>query len=397
MTPSPVPCSETWSDWMSATGYIASAGDSDWYKFDVTDSSRGILDVEVIFNAEESLPENFQASARLVYSVPDNPCTADQDCQYLYDQCEFDVDCAKKGNSCDPIEGRCVGDTTCMPDGNCGAILLATTAATPENPEHPAYQDETPSPGVVKLAAPLFGITTVYLAVNDHDGDAFSPDHAYDMRARVALDSDANENPELFTGRAPLARTDDDTPQDISQYFSMAMPISVHDCVSSSENCCETGGAWIEGAISYTYDQDWYVYDHPCPDVEVCMVKIHYEIDGGPVDTYMFVHQNEWGLWYDDILPIFDTGTQDAVSGYCGGLNEGDKCYLAYIEHEAQYFVGLRDTVFVSRDNTFGGTWDWSRDQKYRFCIEKIADGCSIPPCVLVQEVCNATEAGGMR
>ena len=35
--------------------------------------------------------------------------------------------------------------------------------------------------------------------------------------------------------------------------------------------------------ISYEYDQDWYVYAHPCPG-EDCTVRILYQVDAGPVD-----------------------------------------------------------------------------------------------------------------
>lgn len=110
------------------------------------------------------------------------------------------------------------------------------------------------------------------------------------------------------------------------------------------------------------------------------MVRIHYEVDGGPVDTLMVVYIGN-SLWYDSIIPsVSDIGEQAAVSGTCGGLADTDECFYAYRNFETYYF-GVRDTNFVSGGNQENGTWDWNREQQYRFCVEKIAETC-LSPCV---------------
>ena len=373
---SPTACGTEWSDWSSAEGYIASSGDIDWYQYDVSGSETGILEVEVSFGAA-SLPENLHPAVRLVYAA-EKSCTRHQDCQSLTTTCTTDFDCSRLGNTC-LTSGLCGGSGNCMPDGTCGATLIYRTSAPDETSNPDASTGSTGDPKTVRVAAPLFGVTTMYIAVEDYKGDALSATAAYTVRARVATDTDTHEPSEAYLNRPP--QQDDDVSAHEASTSTNVVP--VHTCTGSDADDCCDAGTWIEGAISYTYDQDWYRYEHPCPE-EDCMVRINFETEAGPVDTYMMVYRGG-SLWHDEVLPaLSDTGDQVAISGACGGLEADDTCFYAYHLHDAYYF-SVRDTNYVSEGNENNGTWDWNKDQRYRFCIEKIADEC-LAPCHVYDE-----------
>ena len=375
---SPTACGSDWSDWASAVGYIASSGDIDWYQFDVSDSETGIIEVEVAFDSSVSLPEDLRPAVRLVYAA-EKSCTMDQDCQSLATACTQDIDCSRLGNTC-LTAGLCGGSGNCMPGGTCGATLIYRTSAADETSDPNASTESDGDPNTVRVAAPLFGISTIYIAVEDYKGDALSATASYTVRARVATDTDAHEPSEAYLNRAP--QQDDD----VTAHEASATVVPVHTCIDTDENDCCDATTWVEGAISYTYDQDWYRYEHPCPE-EDCMVRINYETEAGEVDTYMMVYR-EGSLWHDEILPsVSDTGDQAAMTGACGGLEADDTCFYAYHLHDAYYF-SVRDTVYVSEGNEDNGTWDWNKDQHYRFCIEKIADEC-LAPCHVYDAGCG--------
>ena len=145
-------------------------------------------------------------------------------------------------------------------------------------------------------------------------------------------------------------------------------------------HCCGTEESdWIEGVLSYEFDQDWYAYAHPCPG-EDCMVRIIVQIDEGPVDHHWQVYAGN-RPWFDQIVPVSEQPSHGAVSRSFGGLEQGDQCFYAYQGHEQPYYViSIRDFLPVP---------DASADQRYRFCVEKVADGCHEPPC-RISEVTNA-------
>ena len=155
-------------------------------------------------------------------------------------------------------------------------------------------------------------------------------------------------------------------------------------------HCCGTEESdWIEGSISYEHDQDWYAYRHPCPG-EDCMVRIVFQLDGGKVDHLMQVYTGT-NLWFDTVMPVQELPMHPASTGRFGGLEAGDQCFYAFAGHgdgpDYLYALSIRDLLPVR---------DWDPDQKYRFCVEKIADGCHEPPCRRV-EVDEETEECSAR
>lgn len=367
-----VTCSSEWNT-MTATGYIASSGDSDWYRIGLADSVNAVVDVEVDFNNAGSLPEDFQASVRIVRPAAGNACSEDQDCHELQQNtCSEDLDCSGIGNTCSS-NGMCSGASACLPGGVCGANIISRTSAALETSD-PEYDPGAPeTPGNIKAGAPLFGVDSIYVVVEDYKGDSLSVDHAYSLTVRIAKDTDPNENTSVYLN-APMVRDEDDS-LNLGPHQDLAVTVPVEDCVANPDSCC-TGANWTSGAISYTFDQDWFRYDHPCPESD-CSLMIYYEVAAGPTDVMMSIYLGS-SVWYDTIIePISDTGDQSAKSDIYGD----DKCLYAYRDH-SEYYFNVRDTIYVDEgDAENDGIWDWDRDQTYRFCIAKYQDTCNESLC----------------
>jgi hypothetical protein len=246
--------------------------------------------------------------------------------------------------------------------------------------------------GKVNLCAPLFGLSRMFVAVSDFHGDAYSLTNPYSVSARTRKDPDALEPTEVYTAGPPSP--DDDA----SLHQQLAVELPMHDCTEEADggpSCCDPAASdtWVQGRLSYTYDQDWYKYIHPCP-LEDCMVKIYYDFDEGPTDIYMqvFLYNNSW---FDNLSDTVDLANQPAKTGYFGGLDPKDYCFYAFHEHQGDpfwYYLSVRDTIFVSEDEVENGTWDWSPDQVYRICVEKAASTCVEPPCKIYDNGCGPPE-----
>ncbi len=294
----------------------------------------------------------------------------DQDCQELSAApCSGNLDCSRLGNTCNAL-GFCTGAGACLPGGVCGATLIARNSAELETSD-PEYDPGAPAtPGNVHVGAPLFGVTTLYIAVEDYKGDALTIDNEYTIAVQVAKDTDPHEPSEVYMNE-PMAR-DIDSNLNLGPHQELATTVPVVNCVADPNSCCANGTDWTTGAISYTFDQDWYYYEHPCPEAD-CMLKIYYEIDEGPTDVLMAIYLGG-SVWYDTIVSVSDTGVQPAKNDICG---DGE-CMYSYRDHSGYYF-NVRDTIFVSEGAQNDGIWDWDKDQTYRFCIAKYAEGCTAP------------------
>ncbi len=171
----------------------------------------------------------------------------------------------------------------------------------------------------------------------------------------------------------------------VGLHQQLATPIPVHRCIQPvletdpPADCCD-GSSWIEGSLAYENDLDWYRYDHPCPG-EDCMLRVQFEIDPGPVDAVMSVYR-EKALWYDTLNPTTELPAQTLLDKSFGGLGASASCFYAYQGHEGDpfnYYLMVRDLADVR---------EWSADQRYRVCVEKVADGCS-SPCKLYPDGCG--------
>jgi len=367
-------CGGSWSALQTDGGFLATSGDIDWYALDLAGCARGIVEADVRFGAG-GLPPGFEAELRLLRAHSNTTCTLDQDCTSLAQRCTTDDDCSTVGYSCG-LDGYCEGAGVCLPSQRCGANLLVEEA-------------EPGAEGRVGLSAPLFDPGPVWLGVADHRGDAYTADVPYTIDARVRTDPDVHEPNNHYTAGPP-------TGSQSSLHDDLAVEIPVHHCIDpppadtsatadtgappEPKVCC-TDVAWTEGVLAYDYDQDWFRYRHPCPD-EDCMVRLHVQVDGGPVDTLVQVWRRS-ALWFDGITGVTDLGAQGPVDVAYGGLEPTDQCFYAYNGHDGSpywYHVSLRDTIYAGSGSPTGGTWDHSDTQRYRLCVEKLAEAC-LAPC----------------
>jgi hypothetical protein len=354
-----------------STPYLASTDDIDWYA--VTIGGADLIQVDVDFSDEATLPEELQAAIRMVYAPANanggKPCVQDQDCHVLDRACGNELDCAGIGNTCLAGGEGCAGAGICLPGGRCGANIITVWA------DEWAGGVINPDRDKVSLAAPTFGADTIYVAVQDYHANANSLTHSYDVTlSHLGLDPDGHEPSEVYTAGPPQG--------DHNRGMHMAMASEV--TVGGPGSC---PGNSTTGYISYTYDQDWYRYAHPCPG-EACMLRFYYSFDGGAVDFYAQIYRNG-SSWMDNLTDTVDMLNQPAT----GLLYFGDPayCYYAYngdgapivdggVGDTFYYYVNIRDMIY--RDsNPEGGTWDWDRLQQYSFCIEEVAQGC-LDPCV---------------
>ncbi|MCK5689917.1 hypothetical protein KAI87_11640 [Myxococcota bacterium] len=361
-------CGAAFSAWQSVTGYIGSTGDIDYYTLDLTGCSPGVLHVELDY-PDTALSDTFQPALRIVRAVDDASCTMHQDCQELNTPCSSNLDCARLGNTC-LASGVCGGSGICLPIGHCATTLVAKSSTTLS--------------ANVQIAAPIDALTRIYIAVEDKGADAFTHDASYTLRVRTIADADPFEPSEAFVAAPPTASN-----ATYNQQF--AHELIVHDCVTDAnldgipDDCCGTSDTWDTSYLSYQWDEDWYFYAHPCLG-EDCMVRVNYDYDPGPVDFYLRVYRSG-NIWFDNLSSATEVASNAAITGAFGGLTDQDSCFYAYHQHGSNngfnYYLGIRDTTYISQSEPDGGDWDWDPTQAYRICIEKIADTCVEPPCVI--------------
>jgi len=358
-------CGPEWSAVATADARIGSSGDVDWYRLALDQCDGGLFEAQLQFTSPEAMAPGLEGEIRMLRPVDGATCTVDQDCALLPIDCSHDLDCAGYGSVCRP-EGQCAGAVACLPQGECGANVQVAQA-------------ELVTPGTAVLSAPLQGIDELFLGVSDQRGDAFDPDATYALHAQVRLDPDPFEPSGIYTGGPP-------TTVNAGRHSDSAVELPVYDCTLG--DCCDDS-TWTEGAIGYAWDQDWYRYQHPCPGQD-CMVRVHYELDEGPVDQLLQVYRGE-DLWFDTLAGTVERDWHTARAGWYGGLGAADSCFYAFQDHGGNdfwYHLVVRDTRYVSAQYPQAGTWEWDPDQSFRVCVEKVADGC-LSPCQLTNGECG--------
>jgi hypothetical protein len=368
-------CTGSWSATASSSGTFGVPGDQDWFRLDLDGCDRGVLEAVVeldtsgLSDAEAwALQESLQASITVIRPHPASPCASAGECGQLQQACNSDWDCAGYGNTCQG--GRCIGPVACLAEGVCAAAMVQRTYPRANTP---ATIDGPPPPNRAVASVPIYGDPYLYLLVSDWQADAAAPDVPYDLEVRVRTDPDTHEPSNLFV---PDRERSDSVQRQIEAARNRT-PIPVRDCTAG--DCCG-GGTWIEGAISYELDEDFYAYAHPCPG-EDCTLRIHYDLDPGPVDFLFTVFRGN-SMWFDTVVSVQEQESQPAKSGTFGGTTEDDACFYAFQGHGGglYYTISVRDLATHR---------DWEPDQRYRFCIEKVANECAEPPCTLYEDGCG--------
>lgn len=356
-----VSCAAGWTDWMTAAGSIASPGDNDWFALQLGNCAGGLIEAELVVGdgipdaRAWALQRDVQATLTLVRSHPATTCGDDGACTSLNISCDPDPEelvaweCEGYFNAC-LSEGRCAGATVCLPDGTCGANQTQRNYTASAIPDPITGPPEAPNQAVI--SAPILRDGTYYLRASDFQADGGDPGGLYTLRVRVRRDPDVNDaTPQQNNLYTPLLRTES---LPVSESSDRYTPIAVAaDCGTAS---------WTAGAISYENDLDFYQYPHPCPMMD-CLLEFHYQVDAGAVEPAVFIYRG------DDLFTSFPI--EAGTSGSFGGVGAGAMdCFYAYNQHDA-YTVLIRDLATDGRQ--------WSPDQGYRFCVQKVSDTCEAP------------------
>ena len=386
LSATPVTCGANFGSALSTTGTVGSPGDDDWFVLPLSGCQNGIIEATVELQtagmaaqAQWDLAAEVQAAVTLVKPHAGSPCAEDTECTTLQATCEDSLECAGLFETCTG-DGLCAGATVCLPEGTCGANQTQRRYYCPPrlgecmpNPNTP------PQPNMARLSAPIFGDNVVYLRVGDFQSNGAAPDTVYTFTVRVRQDPDANEINNLYTN-------DIQNPLPVNAHLNYVVDVPIHDCTAG--DCCN-GANDITGSIGYEFDLDWYRYPHPCPG-EDCTVRINYQVDSGPVDAVMnvFFGDNLWFTAYD----IQEQPTQGAISGALGGTTAGDSCFYAFNGHNTDYHILVRDlnALYPDEENIRPESRDWDSNQSYSFCVEKISNTCSVPPCSTGMRGCDS-------
>ncbi len=379
------------------TGTIGAESDQDWFELPLQDGCAGrILDAVVELNdgglstADAwEFQQDFQISLSMIREHKESTCTSDSECSVLQLPCSNDLDCAGYYDTCLP-EGLCAGATACLPGGLCAANqVIRSYECNPRLAQCQPGGGQAPPAMRAEISAPLLANDRVYLKVNDFQSDKAASDRVYTLRVRVRVDSDTAEPSNLFLNELPRDGLSG------RPHRSFARDITVHDCTAG--DCCNDS-TWVDGSLAYENDLDWFRYPHPCPG-EDCTMRMRYDVDGGPVDFVLNLYRNDT-LWFTG-FDNEELETQGAIQGTLGGMTTNDTCFYAYQGHQGNndnpfyYYIVLRDLLDLYEDPNVSqripipNSKDWSGGQRYRFCVEKISNICSEPPCQLYDDGCG--------
>ena len=394
---SPVGCASASSEFV-VQGSVGAASDQDWFELPLQAGCEGaILDASVevdttgLSEAERwALQSEFQIALTMVREHAESECATDRECNALQLPCEHDNACAGYFETCLP-EGLCAGASVCLPSGRCGANRVLRRYEC--NPRLADCKPGAPRGAPLmraEMSAPLPAGSIVYLNVNDFQSDRAAPDLPYTLRVKIRPDSDQAEPSNLFTNELPTGGLSS------RRHRPFAREMVVHDCTAG--DCCGAS-TWLEGALAYENDLDWFRYTHPCPG-EDCTLRMRYEVDAGPVDYVINLYRDD-SLWFT----AFDNEEQlmqPSKQGTLGGLTAADTCFYAFQGHKAgseddpySYYIVVRDLLELYEDSKAGQgipvpqSRDWSGSQRYRLCVEKIADVCATPPCQIYDDGCG--------
>lgn len=363
-----VTCGASWQTLTAQQGTIASSGDQDYFVVNLSGCQGGLLEATLrveMPGADRAqawaLQDQVQASLALVRSHNDSSCSDDTNCVVLNQSCDPDVAdswaCEGYFNACSR-EGRCTGATVCLPGNVCGAYQVQRAYSRPADADR---ANADPPANEVTVSAPILANGQLYLQVADFGGDGGTPDAHYTLQVQVRADpdgGDATSPPNNLFGN-----TLTESNFEPSVHFGRAVPMEVY-----AAGGCDTQ-AWASGSLGYENDMDWFVYQHPCEPETDCMLRMRYEVDGGEVDHGLFIY-GAGELWFSREM---SSGTSGVLLG-SGASAVEDQCFYGSLTHQDPYYVVVRDLVGDGRD--------WNADQNYRFCIEKVADGC-LEPCTI--------------
>lgn len=349
-------------------GQIGSLGDRDFFRFSVAPGTTpAIVEINATIGATP-----MQLAVDLLVPHAASPCTKDNECAAVNLPCKVDSDC-EMSHSCLPASDYpfcakgtqcrlCAGASACVPVDKASG---ATVCAIPQYLVH-----DKDGSHAVRTAQPLFGSGVVYVVVHDYQDDAFDygNDYSIDVSAYPEPDpGDQSSNPKLrnnFYNPYPLQDDDLRPSMDRARDISAAL----------------TGGQTVTGYISYSSDEDWYTFKHPCPKMDCGLLWEFTQPGPSPMRAAFLMRRDDQGL-HESWTYSGPTATDKLPGPVTATFGGGDchECSFASARYNgAQYYLQVRAVG--------GQHFDASGRGQYGFRLKAVTAGCPA----------NCSEAGAM-
>lgn len=325
----------------SKTGFLASRADVDWYQVNVAGTGAACAATIDVSAAWAATNGKLQPQVLLAYPDATSPCARDEDCRVLSKSCSDDNACQYLGNQCARPANKCTGAALCLPSKVCGVIQYAKQFTAPAMPA-------APFAAAVRTAQPLVaGVTTYYVGVRDFTAQGYDQAAPYSLSVR--LDTDDKEPNNFYS---PYAQPDNAAVRTSDFYARNKISL----------------GAAVTSRIGYERDQDFFVFDHPCPGMD-CTLEVSYSTSkASPV---YFTYQVEvdgklWAGWPAAPATRLDQAPQVPPTVFGDGVTT---CLFAAKGQTGPFLLWVSDLA--------KGGFKWDASASYSFTVTKKMDGCS--------------------
>jgi hypothetical protein len=369
------------------TGQIGSRGDLDYFKIDglagISENNPAVVEVTVDFGGASKV----NPQVTLIYPHAATPCTKDSCCRVLNKACTNEFSCLRETYACIkkesvycadsecvptqtttcPTEQACAGAVTCLPEKMCGA---AQVSKFDENGADGAY---------IRTAQILLHPGPWYIRV-----DAMPPTTSsvrpyeygknYTLTVKMRMDPDGAK--ELNNEYLPMLVSTSVGTKDLHVNAAKKKAIKV------------AAGQTVTGYISYEGDQDWYVFDHPCPGAD-CNFSLTYKTTGSGCPT----GANGAGLEFvyeirrDDGDTFWGIPAESKLqSGQPSQYATGAYGYPTECMYALKGDTGSPYSYYLVVSDYKHNSWSW--DCGYSVTISAMTAGCNAP-CKVVNGYCN--------
>lgn len=361
------PCSSAFSgakvDLPVQHGFIGSVGDRDVYRVDATGGVPAVLEANL-----SAGPTPLQLALTFLTPHAESPCTSDDECAAINVECKVDEDCelshkcmtADNFKFCKTPPCRlCAGSGTCVPSGAAsGPRVCAAIQYTTRDADGGMSVDST-GKNNVRTAQPVFGTGPIYVVVHDFQDQRYDLSTSYDLSLRVAPEPDDNDR-----GATAAERNNFYNP-----YLNQDSNLSPNKARAKDITAEITAGTSVTGYLSYQADEDWYVFDHPCPGQDCGLVFEWVQPGPSPIRPAFLLRSSGLGM-HESWTYTGGTPTTSLSGPVTGTFGAGDcrECSFASQKHSGKYYLQVRDVGAAH--------WDFSGGGKYSFRLKTKSDGC---------------------
>jgi hypothetical protein len=361
------PCNTTFSgakvDLPVQHGFIASVGDRDVYRIDATGGVPAVLEADL-----SAGPTPLQLALTILTPHAESPCTSDTECAAINVECKKDSDC-ELSHKCltedaytfckTPPCRLCEGSGACVPSGPAGGPRVCAAIQYTTMDADGGMSVDASAKNSVRTAQPIFTAGPVYVVVHDFQDQRYDLSSAYDLALRVAPEPDPNDQ----SGTA-------------SERNNFYNPYLVQDSnltpnkARAKDITAEIGGAnAVTGYLSYQADEDWYVFDHPCPGQDCGLVFEWVQPGPSPVRPAFILRTEGLGI-HESWTYSGATATTSLAGPVTATFGEGDchECSFASQKYSGKYYLQVRDVGAAH--------WDFSGGGKYSFRLKTKSAGC---------------------